>query len=422
MGQEKDAARYISSEVAATVERLKADARVQAALRFAEADHETTVADQIRLTEIPAPPFHEEARGRAFRADLEALGLADIRVDAEGNVFGVRHGTGGGPTVFVCAHLDTVFPEGTDCRVRREDGKLFAPGIGDDGRGLAVVLAVLRALNHAGVETVGDIWFGATVGEEGLGDLRGVKAFFRENEVDGFISIEPDDPARTTYLATGSHRYRITFRGPGGHSFGAFGLPSAIHAMGRAIAAIADVEVPSDPKTTFTVGTVRGGTSVNTIAAEAELMLDMRSNDEQALLALEAEVLRRVHAAVEAENRRWDSDAITIEVVQVGDRPAGSQPMDAPIVQVSLAASQALGFGAELDGPSSTDSNVPIHLGIPAVTLGGGGRCGGVHTVQEWFDPTDGHQGVQRVLLTVLGLVGVTGVTEPLLPKRGSGR
>jgi tripeptide aminopeptidase len=405
----------ISDEVAKTYETLLADVQVKAALQFTEWDHQTTIEDQIRITEIPAPPFMEETRKLYYQACLEGLGLQDVTTDAEGNVFGVRKGSGNGPRIFVSAHLDTVFPEGTDTTVKERDGILYAPGIADDGRGLAVTLAVLRALNHANIQTQGDIIFGATVGEEGLGDLRGVKAFFRDHHVDGFISIEPDSPARVTYLATGSHRYRITYHGPGGHSFGAFGIPSAIHAMGRAIAMISDITVPEVPKTTFTVGTVSGGTSVNTIAAEAQMMIDMRSNSEQALLQLEEEVLRRVRQAAQEENKRWNSDAITVHIELVGNRPAGSQPSDAIIVQAALASAKAIGFEPTLDGPSSTDSNVPISLGIPAVTLGGGGQCGGLHTLQEFYDPTDGHYGVQKVLLTVLGLVGVKDVSDPLL-------
>ncbi|WP_026976172.1 M20/M25/M40 family metallo-hydrolase [Alicyclobacillus contaminans] len=408
-------ARTHSDAATEAVQRLMGANAVRAALAFAETDHARTVEDQIRLTEIPAPTFHEHDRGQAFLAELESLGLSDVKVDATGNVYGVRKGAGRGPTVFVSAHLDTVFPEGTDTEVRQRNGVLYAPGIADDGRGLAVVLAVLRALNHANVQTVGDLWFGATVGEEGLGDLRGVKAFFDENQVDGFISVEPDAPNRITYLATGSHRYRITFRGPGGHSFGDFGTPSAIHAMGRAIAAIADLEVPENPKTTFTVGVVRGGTSINTIAAEAEMMVDIRSDSEPALLALESNLLACVHEAVSAENARWNQQGIQVSVELVGNRPAGQQSVDSPAVQNAMAAIRSLGFMPSLDEPSSTDANVPIHLGVPAVTLGGGGRCGGIHTLQEFYHPEDGHHGVQVVLLTALAMVGVSEVSEPTL-------
>lgn len=416
--QSTDAPYAFSPQVTQAYEALLASTQVQHALQFIQADHPNTIDDQIRITEIPAPSFQEEIRKAYYQIRLDELGLQDVITDSEGNVFGVRPGTGDGPRIFVSAHLDTVFPDGTNTAVQRRDGKLYAPGISDDGRGLTVVLAVARALNHTNIQTHGDIIFGATVGEEGLGDLRGVKAFFRDHDVDGFISIEPDSPARATYLATGSHRYRITYQGPGGHSFGAFGTPSAIHAMGRAIATISDLPVPDSPKTTFTIGTVSGGTSVNTIAATADMMIDIRSNSEEELLKLEEEILRCVHTAVDEENNRWNQTAITVKIELVGNRPAGTQPADATIIQAAMASSQAIGFEPALDDPSSTDANVPISLGIPAVTLGGGGGCGGMHTLEEFFDPTDAYLGVQNALLTVLGLVGVQGVAVPLLSSK----
>ncbi|MCY0876501.1 MAG: M20/M25/M40 family metallo-hydrolase [Firmicutes bacterium] len=394
---------------------------VQQALAFIHKDHERTVQEQVALTEIPAPAFQEQKRGAAYAEKLKALGLEGVRTDSVGNVFGIRRGHGKGPTVVVCAHLDTVFPEGTDVTVKHIDGKLYAPGISDDGRGLTVVLAVLRALQQTGIQTIGDLVFGATVGEEGVGDLRGVKALCADSEwpIDGFLSIEPGSPRRTTYLATGSHRYKVTYRGPGGHSFGDFGTPSAIHALGRAVARIADVVTPNDPKTTFTVGEISGGTSVNTIAQEASMLIDLRSNDETALATLETDVLAILRDACTKENERWQTEeGISVQIDLIGDRPAGQQSAESVIVQVAGAAAGELGLEPALDGAQSTDANVPIALGIPAVTLGGGGGCGGMHTLAEYFDPTGAHIGVQRVLLTVLGLVGVEGVIEPLLGPR----
>ncbi|MDQ0256849.1 acetylornithine deacetylase/succinyl-diaminopimelate desuccinylase-like protein [Evansella vedderi] len=410
----------ISQRIEDNYQLLIEHSYIKEALQFIKLENENTLKDQMELTEIPAPTFDEKVRGVEYRKRLEQLGLKDIQTDEVGNVFGIRPGTGDGPTLVVSAHLDTVFPEGTDVKVKRKDGKVYAPGIADDGRGLTVVLTILRALEQLNIKTKGDILFGATVGEEGLGDLNGVKALFknRGEEIDGFISIEPGSPARTTYLATGSKRYSITFTGPGGHSFGAFGLPSAIHALGRAVAKISELETPSDPKTTFTVGTIEGGTSVNTIAAKANMVMDLRSTSQEELLKLEDRVLKMIQQAAEEENKRWDSEGIAVEIQQVGDRPAGSQPADSIIVQTALASTKAVGFEPSLGSPSSTDSNVPISLGIPAVTLGGGGEFGGAHTLEEYFDPTDAYYGPQQVLLTVLGLVGVEGVSEPLLEKR----
>jgi len=418
----QDPTYVLSPEVTQVYTNLMSDQAIQKGLQFIQADHDNTVQEQIAITEIPAPPFKEEVRAEDYKKRLQELGLQDVKIDAEGNAYGVRPGTGDGPTLFVSAHLDTVFPEGTDTTVTEKDGKLYAPGISDDVRGLAALLSIVRAFNETNVQTKGDIIFGGTVGEEGLGDLRGVKAFFKEHpEVDGFISIESGSPARITYLATGSHRYSVTYKGPGGHSFGAFGLPSAIHALGRAISDIGDLKTPTEPKTTFTVGTVSGGTSVNSIAAEANMQIDMRSNSEEELLKIEEKVLKVVNKAAGEENKRWkvaDEKGVKAEIELIGDRPAGTQPADALNVQAAWASAEAIGVEPQLSGPSSTDSNLPISLGIPSLTLGGGGISGGSHSPGEWFDPTDAYQGPQRVFLTILGLVGVEGKTEPLLVDR----
>jgi tripeptide aminopeptidase len=411
----------LSPEVQQAYTALNQNAAVQQGLAFIEDDHTQTVQDQITITEIPAPPFNEAERAQYYMGRLQELGLADVQQDSEGNVFGTLRGSGDGPTLFVSAHLDTVFPPGTDTTVTEQDGKLCAPGIGDDSRGLAAVLSIIRAFNTSGVQPVGDIIFGGTVGEEGLGDLRGVKAFFTQHpEVDGFISIEAGNPANLTYLATGSHRYSITYNGPGGHSFGAFGTPSAIHALGRSIAKIADVKVPSEPKTTFTVGVVSGGTSVNSIAADANMQLDMRSNSEAELLELEDEILGLVQEGALEENKRWQSDQISVQIELVGDRPAASQPADALIVQSGWASAQSIALEPALADPSSTDSNYPMSLGIPSLTTRGGGVAEGTHSPAECFDPTNAYQGPQASFMTILGLVGAAGVSQPLLPNEFS--
>ncbi|NGZ77086.1 M20/M25/M40 family metallo-hydrolase [Saccharibacillus alkalitolerans] len=411
----------VSEPVAGVFDKLTENAAVRRAFDFLEADNDRTTEEQIELTEIEAPTFEEEEKGRAFARKLAELGVEDISVDEVGNVFGVRPGRGGGPKLVVCAHLDTVFPRGTNVKARREGSRVYAPGISDDGRGLASVLTILRALNEADLWTEGDLIVGATVGEEGLGDLRGVKALFAgRSDIDGFISIEPGTPDRITYLAAGSKRYKITFEGPGGHSFGSFGTPSPIHALGRAVAKFADLQVPHDPKTTFNVGMIGGGTSVNTIAETAEAVIDMRSISQAELEKLETEALTLFRQAAEEENDRWRrAGAIKVHMERVGDRPAGSQEASSMIVQAAAGAGLAMGFRPILEGASSTDSNIPIHLGIPAVTLGGGGDFGGAHTLNEYYDPTGAHLGVQKILLTVLSLTGLAGTTQPLLTKRG---
>lgn len=407
------------SSIADNFAALAADPRVRAALDSIERDAEATLAEQIRLAMIPAPTFAEGERAAYLKTCFETFGFADIRIDAVGNVIARRPGTGGGPTLVFSAHMDTVYPAGTDLTVRTlDDGRLEGAGIADDARGLAEVLAVGRALEGAAIQTVGDIWFVATVGEEGHGDLRGVRALFDAHaaQIDGFISIDGALTERIAFVAVGSHRYRVTFTGPGGHSFSDFGRPSAIHAMGRAIAGIADLTTPNPPRTTFTVGTVCGGTSVNTIASEASFDLDLRSTDMDALRELETQAHAAIDAAVAAENARWGfARPIVVRSEPIGARPGGAQPVDAPIILAASHALRHVGFEPILSIPASTDSNVAISLGIPGVTLGPGGGSGENHTVKEWFNPKDAYRGVQKNLLAVLALVGVAGVSLPVL-------
>jgi acetylornithine deacetylase/succinyl-diaminopimelate desuccinylase-like protein len=371
------------------------------------------------LTEIEAPPFKEQRRAEAFLVRMKALGLADARIDAEGNVIGVRRGSGNGPRLLVSAHLDTVFPAGTDVRVKERDGRLHAPGISDDTRALSVLLSWLKVLNDQQVKTVGDLIFVGNVGEEELGNLRGMKAIFRDHlDIDGMVGLEPAADGTVLVLGTASHRYEVTFKGPGGHSYGAFGqVPSAVHGMGRAIARIADIETPASPRTTFTVGTVSGGTSVNTIAPDARMTVDIRSDETGPLLDTEKKVLAAIDEAVAAENKRWNVNTLSASTKLIGDRPGGRTPVDSVIVEAVVRSNAAFGHRTLLVG-ASTDANVAMSLGIPAITIGTGGRTGGFHALSEWIDVTDAWQGAQNALVTVLGLVGVQGVSEPLLARR----
>jgi tripeptide aminopeptidase len=400
---------------------ILANASVVKTLADLKADDDATFAEQKRITEIPAPPFKEKVRADYYLKRMQELGFKDATIDAEGNVIALRKGTGGGrPKLVVSAHLDTVFPEGTDVTVKEADGITKAPGIGDDSRGLAAMLSLIGAMNANGIATVGDVLFVGTVGEEELGNLRGVKALFRDHtDIDGFISIDGLGITRVVNQGTGSHRYEMIFKGPGGHSFQEFGLPSAIHAMGRAIARIADLQTPSEPKTTFTVGTVSGGTSVNAIAAEARMRVDMRSDSTEELLKLEARLLDLVKQAVADENARWKTDKLTVEIKLIGDRPAGIVAMDSPIVQATQRAVGAITRGPRVTfAGSSTDSNLAMSLGIPAVTMGGGGEGGNWHSRNEWYKPVDGYLGPQNAFLTILMLQGLDGVTRPLLAVR----
>jgi len=409
----------VRPEVDRAYTQLMGAPAVQKLLEAVKADHERSVEDLKLLTEIEAPPFKEQKRAEAFLARMKALGLADAKIDAEGNVVGLRKGTGNGPKLLVSAHLDTVFPAGTDVKVKERDGKLYAPGISDDTRGLSVLLSWLKVLNDNKVQTQGDLLFVGNVGEEELGNLRGMKAIFRDHlDIDGMVGLEPAADGTVLILGTGSHRYEVSFKGPGGHSYGAFGqVPSAIHGMGRAIAKIAEVRTPSFPKTTFTVGTVGGGTSVNTIAPDARMAIDIRSDDMASLLEAEKKILATLDEAVAEENKRWNVNTLSVSTKLIGDRPGGRTPPDSVIVEAATRANAAFGHKTLLTG-ASTDANVPMALGIPAIIVGGGGKTGGFHALSEWIDVTDGWKGAQNSLVTVLGLVGVAGVSEPLLPKR----
>jgi tripeptide aminopeptidase len=387
------------------------DTRVRAALDALRTDNAWTLDQQVSLCEIPAPPFGEAARATEYRGRLEALGLRNARIDAEGNVIAVRPGSGGGETVLLSAHLDTVFPEGTDVKVTRAGSALRGPGIGDDCRGLAVVLSVARALESAEIRTRGDVLLVGTVGEEGPGNLRGVRYLF-EKELPGrihyFISVDGTGLGLTT-AAVGSHRYRVTYRGPGGHSYGAFGMPNPIHALGRAIAGISELPVPERPKTTFNVGVLDGGTSVNSISATGVMDVDLRSESPVALDTLDARFQRALAAALDAEHARWPRSRVrlTLELDTIGIRPAGTQPDSARIVRTALAAARALGF-TSATGASSTDANIPISRGIPAITIDGGGAGLGAQSLGESYDDgSRGWLGPQWALLIVVMLAGI---------------
>ena len=385
---------------------LLKDSTVRAALDAAQHNEPQAIDQEIKVCEIPAPPFHEEVRGRELKWLFDALALKDVRIDRAGNVIGVRPGKSPHPNVVMAAHLDTVFPEGTDVKVTRDGDVLKGPGIGDDCRGLTVILSVARALNEAHVETPGTITFVADVGEEGLGDLRGMKELFGETlrgQIDDFISVDGTGLG-LVHIGVGSNRYKVTFKGPGGHSYGAFGMANPIQAMGRAIAKIDAFEVPSDPKTTFNVGRVGGGTSVNAIPFEAWMEVDMRSADPLALKAVDTKFHEALKQAVDEENQRWNHvGPVSVSAELVGVRPAGQTPKDSAIVQTALGVSRALDI-EEVLREGSTDANVPMNLGIPAITISGGGAGTGAHSLNEAFDTKDSWRGTQRAILLVVAL------------------
>lgn len=399
---------------------------VQEAFRFLEKDDKRTLQETLEMCQIPAPSYQEEKKAEYVFHKMQEAGLEDVHIDAVGNVLGVRRGNGNGPRIVLAGHTDTVFPMETDLTLKQDGNRYSCPGIGDDTRAVAELLSIARAMNAVGIRGEGDIVFCANVCEEGLGDLRRTKHVFgvdgsARHPFDGFISIDDKNTSGIIYQAVGSERYLVTFHGTGGHSYTDFGIPSPIHAMGRAIAKINDFQVPSAPKTTFTVGVVNGGSSVNVIAEESSMLVDMRSLDANALAELSAKFHKAVEEAVEEENARWglginDSDCITVTFEQKGKRPAGTQEKQCQIVQAANVANQVIGMETLYIGAASTDANIPISLGIPAITVGWGGKGGGEHTIHEWYEHTETWKGPQRDLLLLLALSGFEGIRKYQLP------
>jgi acetylornithine deacetylase/succinyl-diaminopimelate desuccinylase-like protein len=385
-------------------------ARLQPALAALQRDNAWTLQMQRAVCEVPAPPFKESARAAWYRQELIRLGYADTRLDAVGNVIAELRG-GDGPTVMLAAHLDTVFPEGIDATVKTDGTRMDGIGIGDDCRGLAVVLAVARAVKQQQLVPAGRILFVGNVGEEGAGNLRGVRHLLTTEfagQVDYFISVDGVGQ-NVVSRAVGSHRYTITVSGPGGHSYSDFGMPNPTHALGRAIARIADLPVPDRPRTTFNVGIVRGGTSVNSIAMRAQLDIDMRSEDAASLADIDRRIRAAVDTAVADEMARWPGAraALTVTYDTIGIRPTGAQRDDAPIVRAALATAKLVGFSPRTSA-SSTDANLPIALGIPGIAIDGGGRGDGSHSLAEWYDDgAEGYKGPQWALLLVTALSGL---------------
>jgi acetylornithine deacetylase/succinyl-diaminopimelate desuccinylase-like protein len=394
------------------VAELMADPRLQAGFRHVVDIEDQSRADLIELTEIPAPPFKESRRAERFAELLREAGLTDVRIDQEGNAIGRRPGRTGKRTVAYSAHLDTVFPEGTDVTVHVEDGRMYAPGIGDNSRGLVTVLGVLRAMQYAGIETEADVLFVGNVGEEGLGDLRGMKYLFRDTGpgIDALIAVDGGRSDRIVYGGVGSHRYRITFRGPGGHSWGAFGGANPIHALGRTIA-LFDARAPEvtseGEKSSYNVGRIGGGTSVNSIPFEAWAEVDIRSGDPAKVARIDEILEVAVAEALADENGgRTMGPALTVDIEQVGNRPAARGDASSPLVQRAMAATLAFDIEPSLR-ISSTDANLPLSLGIPAVTMSRGGVSANSHSPSEWWENVDGHLAIQIGLLTLVAEAGL---------------
>jgi tripeptide aminopeptidase len=385
---------------------------VQRAFDAIEQDDPFTMAQHIELTEIAAPPFMEQERAEAFAAKLRAVGIDSVWIDAVGNVMAYLPGSKGGKTVALNAHLDTVFPEGPDVSVTQRNDTLFAPGIGDDTRGLAMLLTIAKTLKEQEIQTTSDVLLVATVGEEGLGDLRGVKEVFSERgpSIDSWISIDGGNIGRVNNKALGSYRYKVIFDGPGGHSWGAFGLANPHHALGSAMhhfVQAADAYTKTGPRTSYNVGVIEGGTSVNSVPFSSSMLIDVRSIAPYRLDEMEALLNQAVQQALEEQNAiRRRGEALTVSVEKIGNRPSGELDPSVPLIQRAMAATEHFGAVPELTR-GSTDSNIPISLGVPAITIGRGGRGGNAHSLDEWWVNDEGHKAIQLALLILVSEAGL---------------
>jgi tripeptide aminopeptidase len=392
-------------------ELLRAE-RVRGAFQFFKEHAAEFTREQAAICEIPAPPFGEEVRAEYLAARFRQCGLAETTIDAEGNCIAIRRGASLHPLICISAHLDTVFPEGTNFTVRHEGSRMFAPGIADDGCGLVALLALVCALEEGRIETEGSILFVGTVGEEGEGNLRGARYLLTTGEwareIDAFVSLDGPGLEGITHRAVGSRRYRVRYAGAGGHSWGDFGVPNPVHAVGRTVARLIAYPAPKSPRTTFNVGRVEGGAGVNCIAQDASMDVDLRSESPDELQRLDAYFRRAAREATAEENaaRRPGTPPLELELKLIGDRPGGETPKTAPLVRLAEEATRALGSASRLDC-SSTDSNIAISLGLPAITVGAGGLSANSHTLDEWYDPRGREIALNRALLVLLGTVGM---------------
>jgi acetylornithine deacetylase/succinyl-diaminopimelate desuccinylase-like protein len=375
--------------------------------------HERELSElQLELAAIPAPPFGEQPRADWLQRQFTRFGLEDAHIDEIGNVIARYPGSDpAASAVALSAHIDTVFPAGTPLQPRREGDKLFGPGVSDNASGVVALLAIAQALRQAQVRPSAPLIFIGNVGEEGEGDLRGMRHIFSDPQWQDAIqyAIVVDGASSDTVVtrALGSRRYEVTLRGPGGHSWSDFGAPNPIVVLAGAIEAFSRVDVPNSPKTTFNVGVISGGTSVNSIPESATMRVDLRSSSAQEIDRLEDALRQTIARAVARAAQNGHAGEVTHEIRMIGSRPAGEVPEQARIVQIARAVDLHLQNNSHLQR-ASTDANIPISLGIEAVALGAGGSGGGAHTLHEWYDPRGRDLGLKRVLLTALTLAGIS--------------
>ena len=401
------------------IDQLKADKKIEKAMQILEETHEAIVDLQMQLCAIRSPSNMEENRAKHFYELMSQIGLDHVYMDEVNNVIGLWKGTGDGPTLVVAAHMDTVFGPEIDCTpVKKEDGFIWGPGICDDTRGMVEVYAIAKTMCETGIRAKGDILFVGNVGEESLGDLRGSKHLFANNpNIDVFMSIDGPQIESLVTNAIAGCKYRFTYTGRGGHALGAFGIPNVNNALGYAMAKIATLEVPKDPLSIFNIGVVQGGVSVNAIPAKSSMMIDLRSMSQTELDRMKAFVVSAAKEGLETELARWNhpTETLELQIEILSERPGGTQPIDAPVVQAALAAYEAYGIEPKLQKGASTDSNIPISRGIPAVTVSRGGIQIDGHTVNERFQPDHAYVGTQRDMILALLLAGYEHIAEPVI-------
>ena len=409
----------VSEKTSETLSRLLSIPEVATGFDFIETDQETSIAEQIELTLVEAPTFQEQARAELLRSKFEALGLADVCIDRGGNVVGTLKGCGNGPTVLVEGHMDTVFPLGTVKTVEEKDGFLYAPGIGDDTRALAIMLSTIRAIQNAGVRHTGDIIFMGTSREEGMGSLGGMKDFLEDHkgQIDASISIDSSDFPEITYEGTGFRTYEVNFYGIGGHAYYAFGtMANPLHAAARAVAKISDFQVNEYPRTTFCVSNFHAGNDagIHAIVPKATIKFNFRSNSSELLQELDDRIFRAIQEACDEETARWGKDTITWDSKIVCDVPAGTQDEHAPIVESVYAVIEHLGVTPKLVRGGCTNCNVAIDKGIPAIcishTYSPDGIPANIHSVDEKFPIAGAFKAVQETYLMALLCSGVEGI------------
>jgi tripeptide aminopeptidase len=390
--------------------QLGENPQVRAALAWLGPNVNWINEQQARLTEIAAPPFQEAARAAAVKALLSSAGL-NVQTDATGNVIGELRGANEKEVVVLSAHLDTVFPAGTDVKVRREGSRMLAPGISDNGTGLAALVGIARAIQEAQLKPQRTILFVADVGEEGEGNLRGMRALVDayRGRLKAVVVLDGAGTDHVTTIALASRRLEVLITGPGGHSWSDFGMPNPINALVRGSVRFINTKVPASPRTTFNLGQIEGGTSINSIPYEARLKVDVRSENESELARLESALRECMSAGVRDEmesSRDRSRGKLEWKVELLGSRPGGELAADSPLL-ASLRAADVMVENESRIERSSTDANIPLSLGIDAISIGAGGNGGGAHSLQEWYDPTGREMGLKRALLTLLGIAEV---------------